>query len=88
MPKLEVVAREIYYARKAYKTGDTFEASENDAKLFKAIGKAKDAATEAPKPATRKRNSYETRTMTSDASVQSAVSDAARYLRRDMRSED
>jgi hypothetical protein len=50
MPELIVTAREIRYGRKALARGERFEASEKDAKVLKAIGKAEDAP---PKPVRR-----------------------------------
>lgn len=37
-----VAAKELRYAGRSLKAGESFEASEKDAKVLKAIGKAKD----------------------------------------------
>lgn len=52
---LLVATREVRYAAKQYRLGDKFEASEKDARILKAIKKAKDAPpTPAPVPVAQK----------------------------------
>ena len=46
MPELIVTARELRYARKSHLKGARFHASDKDAKVLKALGKADDAPDE------------------------------------------
>lgn len=92
MPKLEVIGRALRYAKVEYKAGETFEASDKDAKVLKAVKRAKDAAAEAPKPVAAPRPAVETRVMTPEVPVSSDDGDSSttrrRYRRNDMRAED
>jgi len=95
MPKL-VATKELFYAGKTRNVGDEFDASDKDAKILKAIGKASDPAPKrgrqvetaalAPAPAPKKE----------EPPVQQAEAAAAteefplrrRYQRRGLRPEE
>jgi len=94
MPKL-VATKELFYAGKTRNVGDEFDASDKDAKILKAIGKASD-------PAPKRGRQVETAALATapapkeEPPVQqteaSATEEAAplrrRYYRRDLRSEE
>lgn len=95
MPKLEVIAKAVRYAGKEYRFGQTFDASDKDAKVLKAIKKVKDAAPEVPKTqrVPERKPVVETRVMAAEAPAPTAdgsdgEASRRRYRRSDMRSED
>lgn len=83
MPELKAL-RELRYGGKTIFPGEGFEASEKEAKLLKAIGKATDGEvankTDLPKAATAPEPAPEPDPV--------PLQDAGHYQRRDMRAED
>lgn len=102
MPKIFAV-KEVRYAQRRYLPGDAFDASEKDAKLLTAIGRAsygkKPNKTDLPepKPAAERDEMAELRTEYEDKigrrpymgwNADMLREKMAEYLRRDMRAED
>lgn len=94
MPKLIVMARELRYAHRSMVAGDEFEASEKDARVLRAIGKAKDAVQTTPAPKRTARRPARSSAAISENGVpgeadpQQSELGGALYSRRDMRAED
>lgn len=81
MPSL-IANQALRYAGKDLSDGDPFEASETDAFVLKAAGKAKEAP--------RRQAAVKTRAMksTADASETETEAGSGRYHRSDMRAQD
>lgn len=79
MPMLKAI-REVRYASVTYRPGDTFEASDKDAKILKAVKKAEDA-NDAPKTVDLPNSVMAAKEVGEPAPLSQS------YLRRDMRAE-
>jgi hypothetical protein len=93
MPKLIVTAKEFRYAGRSMAAGETFDASDKDARLIKATGKAADAPGDLPAPpkppitrAPRMRFPQPPITPAQEAAKGAEQSNI--YERRDMRAKD
>lgn len=76
---------------KEYAPGDSFEASERDAKAYVLVRAAKDAPQDAEKPRRGrppKERAVSTNAMTTEGASGLVHDDGPRYARRDMRPED
>lgn len=81
-----VATQRFPYGGRDLGIGDEFDASDDDARILKGVGKAGDAPKRKPSPVRTRSLKAEGSDGVQDAGVQ--VGDGARYHRTDMRAED
>lgn len=68
MPQLECIIDHLPYAGVVFRSGDKFFASEEDARLLKGFGKAKDAKASTVEEPTQRRGRYRRADMRAEGS--------------------